>query len=735
MHRFLSVAGWIVVSVSALAVAKTAIQANAVSQTPPAQSVLAVTVAGSTPTPLLDQSTLSSKTKTEDVLPLTDLQSASINHLERGALLFHAAGSTAYRQAPEVATDVDMDITGMLAQVSVKQQFTNPTSEWLNGIYVFPLPENAAVFGLKMHIGERVIEGQIKEREQAQRTYKKARDAGRKASLVEQERPNIFTTSLANIAPGESITIELQYQQTLTYDQNKFNIRFPMVVATRYIPGNKPIRGFSGSGWAINTQQVPDAQRISPPVTHPKGTSGANPVSITVRLDAGFPLASLDSAYHAIRQTRLGGERYLIQLTEHITPANRDFELSWTPERGDAPQGALFTQKHENNETYGLLMVMPQRENIDQNAILPRELVYVIDTSGSMEGESIIQAKQALHYSLGHLRTQDTFRVIEFNSRPSAMSENALASTPANINRAKHFVDNLSANGGTEVASALAMAFSEYGHDSEAPGTVLRQIVLLTDGSVGNETELFRLIKGSLGESRLFTIGIGSSPNSYFMREAATLGRGSFTYIGNTSEVRSKLVVLFKKMAKPVLSNITIHWPGAAVSAAEIWPNPVPDVYLGEPLIVSIKLPPKQQDITINGIQAGSDWSVTLPVHSSGQAKGLDRLWASHKLRSLTSQQRLSSTPKEYQGEITRLALKHHLLSKYTSLVAVDVSPITKPVHKSANSSVKSLNPYGNTGVIPQTATPAQLKLLVGLLLLLLYFALRHKRRRTLAAV
>ena len=652
---------------------------------------------------------------------LQGLQTNSINELEQGALLLRAKDSAVFHQAPEVATDVTMDITGMFALVIVKQQFTNPTTEWLNGIYVFPLPDNAAVFGLKMHIGDQIIEGQIKERKQARRIYKKARDSGRKASLVEQERPNIFTTSLANIAPGERITIELQYQQTLDYNQNMFSIRFPMVVATRYIPGSTPIKGFSGTGWAINTNQVPDAQRISPPVTDPKRTSDSNKVSINIQLDAGFPVSSLKSAYHTITQTSLGANRYHIKLSDDASLANRDFVLSWEPKKGEAPQGALFTQNGKGTETYGLLMVMPQRDDIGQAAILPREIVYVIDTSGSMAGESMIQAKQAVRYSLNHLQAHDTFRIIEFSSHPTAMHPVALTSSTSNINRAKRFVDQLQANGGTEVASALALAFSHGTQNHAPPNSILRQIVLLTDGSIGNESDLFKLINDRLNDSRLFTIGIGSSPNSYFMREAAKLGRGSFTYIGDTSEVRDKMVQLFDKMASPVLSDISLHWPGLNASEVEVWPNPIPDVYLGEPIIVSMKFPDSQTELSLKGTRAGSEWSLVLPTKGRGKASGLDRLWASHKLQSLAHQQRLSSTPEEYQGIITDLALEHHLLSKYTSLVAVDVSPAQKPASASENRNIPVLNPHGNSGMLPQTATAAQLNILLGLIMLLLY--------------
>lgn len=703
-------AGWIVVSVSALAVAKTAIQTRATS---PLTAVLASAALSSTSASLADLGGMGG---------LADLPRVRMNDLERGALLFREAGQSTYFQAPTLATDVNMNISGMVAQVSVKQQFTNPGSIPVNGVYVFPLPENAAVFGLKMHIGERVVEGQIKERTLAKRIYRDARESGKRASLVEQERPNIFTTSLANIGPGESIIIELQYQQTLEYDQHRFSIRFPMVVATRYIPGNKTIEGFSGSGWARNTDQVPDAQRISPPFSHSKRTSSVHPVRINVQLDAGFPLASLRSTHHDISKSSSGGNRHSIQLKQDTTPANRDFELAWIPKKGEAPQGALFTQSFESEsgpEHYALLMVLPQRDDIDHSAILPREIVYLIDTSGSMSGESMQQAKEAVRYSLSQLQPRDTFQVIQFNSKPSAMSHKVIAASSSNISRALTYVDGLQSNGGTEVAAALELAFASHSRKDSRAIARLRQIVLLTDGSVGNEANLFKLIAEKLADSRLFTIGIGSSPNGYFMREAAHIGRGSFTYIGNTSDVSKKMVALFDKMATPVVSDLKIIWSGTDANAVEIWPSPIPDVYLGEPVIVSMKIPPQQTYLNLQGSQSGSQWSTKLSMTGGGKARGLDKLWASHKLSSLAGQQRLSPTPDEYRVPMTELALKHHLLSKYTSLVAVDRSPAQKPFRKSVDKNISTLLPHGNKGLIPQTATPAQIKLLGGLALLL----------------
>ena len=260
----------------------------------------------------------------------------------QGSLWLRDEQNKPYQAAPTLDTSVKMDITGMLARVQVRQTFHNPGYRWAEGIYVFPLPEQAAVDHLRMVIGERIIEGQIKERAQAQKTYQQAKQAGQRASLVEQERSNIFTNSLANIAPGESISVEIEYQQTVRYSDGAFRLRFPMVVAPRYIPGKalgveEQITAFSGTGWAQATTRIADAARITPPVRHPD-QAPLNPVTLDIRLNAGMPLAEVTSTYHPISQDVGAEGHYRIQLAENQVPAERDFELVWRPAAASAPK-------------------------------------------------------------------------------------------------------------------------------------------------------------------------------------------------------------------------------------------------------------------------------------------------------------------------------------------------------------------------------------------------------------
>src|SRR5262245_11995672 len=488
------------------------------------------------------------------------------DRVTEGTLFWRSTEQETLVPAPTLKTDVSIVVTGIVARATVRQEFTNPSGAWAEGIYVFPLPEDAAVDHLRMKVGDRLIEGVIQERAAAKAQYEQAKQEGRRAGLVEQERPNIFTTSVANIAPGAAITIEIEYQQTVRYDAGQFSLRFPMVVGPRYIPG-EPVSGPStGIGWAPDTDQVPDAARITPPVEHPS-RGPLNPVSLTVELDPGAPLARLTASYHAIQTTPLTDGRYRVELAQGPVPADRDFELAWRPNVEATPIATLFTQQ-KGAETFAVLMVTPPGANAPGGPRLPREAIFVIDNSGSMHGASIDQAKAALKMALDRLRPVDTFNVIRFNHTTDAVFPTAQPATAQNLAAASRYIGRLHADGGTEMLPALQPPLYGRAHTGR-----LRQVISLTDGAVGNEAQLVAAIHERLGDSRLFTIGIGSAPNSHFMREAARLGRGTFTYIGSINEVKEKMVSLFAKLESPALTDVEIELGGA-----EIVPEKVPAV-------------------------------------------------------------------------------------------------------------------------------------------------------------
>ena len=532
-----------------------------------------------------------------------------------GALYLKDA-SGARTATPLLFTDVAMDVSGIIARVKVAQRFVNPTSEWREGVYVFPLPEKAAVDHLRMQVGERVIEGMIKERGEARRTYETAKSEGRKTSLVEQERPNMFTTSVANIGPGEEVVVTIEYQETLRYDDGTFRLRFPLAITPRYIPGTPVESAGGGLGWSPATQQVLDADRITPPVAD-RHEGYVNPVKIAIDLRAGFPLAQLASTYHRVDVEEAPGHRYRLTLADGPIPAARDFELAWTPDVGAAPGAALFTET-KGGKTYALLMALPPSSASTPAAREPREITYIVDTSGSMEGVSIVQARDALLMALDRLQPGDRFNVIEFNSVAVALFPAPVPLDTATLARAKQFVSGLRARGGTEMLPALALALA-----GPREAAMIRQVVFLTDGAVGNEDAILRLVHDEIGDRRLFTVGIGPAPNAFFMTKAAQFGRGTYTFIGDVREVKEKMTALFRKLENPALTDIAVDWP----AGADAWPRVLPDLYAGEPVVVTAQFNANAGggNIAVSGRRGGALWGSLLPVADDGERAGRRR--------------------------------------------------------------------------------------------------------------
>jgi len=680
-----------------------------------------------------------------------------VSDVQQGSLLFRTDKPGVFHIAPTVDTKVNMKVSGMIVRAAVVQQFNNPDNNWVEGIYVFPLPDNAAVDHMRMKIGERIVEGEIKEREVAHKAYETAKQQGKKVALIDQERPNVFTNAVANIGPGETITIEIEYQQVLHYEnqqgEGKFEVRFPMTMTPRYIPGVEDdqtptdetppadhprlqpavykverVNGYQRSGWALDSQIVPDASRITPPfiINDQRDDTGNathtlyNPVSINVELNTGFPINQITSPYHQIHTTRPTQDQAVVELAQQTVAADKDFDLVWTVDSGYAPRAALFNEQ-QGDKLYNLIMVMPPTQGMQDNTEMAREVIYIIDTSGSMEGTSLQQAKSALSLALARLRPIDSFNVIQFNSTTSALFNAAQLATSQNISQAQQYINRLYATGGTEMFPALSLALQNNSDTAR-----LRQIIFLTDGSVGNETQLFDLIHSRLGNSRLFTVGIGSAPNSYFMTRAAEFGRGSYTFIGSSQEVSDKMQQLFAKLETPVLTDLKVKLPDSI--QAEIWPKQIPDLYLGEPVIIAIQSHSYAGNVQIIGQRADSEWQIELPMRGGQPGSGVGVLWARAKIKDLMDNMAVnpgnSSMQTTLKQSIIDVALQHHLVSKYTSLVAIDKTPVREIWERLNSRQMPNQMPYGSTmgmvvGSFAKTATNAQLKIILGLMLLM----------------
>jgi Ca-activated chloride channel family protein len=646
---------------------------------------------------------------------------ASINNwsdIRQGTLMVPTQGKEKqYHSALLLSTEVDITINGMIARTIVRQTFSNDSSEWIEGVYVFPLPDESAVDHLRMKIGHRIIVGEIKEKKKALQIYNEAKKQGRKATLLEQERPNVFTTSVANIAPGEIVDVEIEYQQLVQHVDGIFSIRFPMVIGTRYIPGDPTSTNassslnISGSGWATNTDQVTDASRITPPVSHPsKGK--INPVKLRVNLSPGFQVDRVKSLYHGVTSEKNEDGAFLIQFN-NLVWADRDFVLEWTPSNQEKIQAALFSEIHKEKAHY-LLMVMPPAEQLN-STVLPRELIFVLDTSGSMGGESLRQAKEALKLAISRMTSQDRFNVIEFNSTADKLFDAPKPVSPATLSKATSYIDSLEARGGTEISSALKMALN-----GKSKNHRIRQVIFLTDGCVGNEDDLFALISRRIGDTRLFTVGIGSAPNSFFMKRSAQIGRGTFTYIGKVSEIHEKMANLFQKLENSIFTNVELLADGEPVTG---YPTPIPDLYLGEPLIFSTQLNDIPENFTLRGMVGVKPWSVTLQGKARVSSDGIATHWARQKIRYLMDSLSLGADSEQIRPEIIDIALENHLVSRYTSLVAVE-KQISRVDSQSLRKAPVSTNlpagwDYNKVfGGTARTATASTMFLLMGIIAL-----------------
>jgi Ca-activated chloride channel family protein len=453
-----------------------------------------------------------------------------------------------------------------------------------------------------------------------------------------------------------------------------------MVVGHRYFPkesgrllltGGKPAQGIN-EGTVDGT--VKDVKNMTSPVLPPE-EGKINPVGLTVRINGGADLAGVKSHHHQTSSTKAEDGSLVVKLAEGPVPADRDFELTWAAGR-NASTAMLFTEEWQGRH-YGLVMIAPPKDITSDVITSGREIIFVLDSSGSMAGRSIRQAKSSLKYALSRLKPVDKFNVIQFNSQTDALFDRIVPANPRNKFMARAYVARLKADGGTEMRSALFAAL-----DGTTKPPRLRQVVFMTDGAVGNERQLFGTIARRLGDARLFTIGIGSAPNRYFMRGAARRGRGTFTFIGSPKQVQTRMKALWQKLSKPVITHITVT--PLTESKTETWPNPVPDLFSGVPVYVAVRFSGTPSDVTVTGNSAAGPWRRRLSFAGAKKGKGIAKLWAREKITSLQALRYEGVTPDEIRKQTIAVALAHGLVTRHTSLVALEkkqVRDTNLPLH------------------------------------------------------
>jgi len=586
-------------------------------------------------------------------------------------------GEILFLDLPLEHTSVNAWISGFLARVDVTQTFTNTQDDTIEAVYVFPLPDNAAVDAMTMTIGDRTIKGIIKKRDEAQAIYEQARTNGQTAALLTQERPNIFTQSVANILPGDRIEVRISYVQDLKYDHGEYEFNFPMVVGPRFIPGAPT--GRSGGGWSPDSTKVPDASRITPPVLRPDQRSGHD-IDVTLHVYAGVPVENLYSPSHRIIQEPDVDNTVTITLDPADTLPNKDFIVRYDV-TGKQPEAALLTHRGDNGGFF-TLMIQPQGD-FDIGEVTSKEMVFVVDCSGSMSGAPMAQAKALMRKAIGEMNPGDSFQIIRFSSAASQFSPLPLPNTPANVQKGLAYIDAMSGGGGTMMIEGIKASLV-YPPDPNR----LRMVLFLTDGYIGNEQEILGAIEEKIGGARLFSLGVGSSVNHYLLDRMAGAGRGFVQYIRPDEDTQPAVDLFYSRIRNPLITDIRVDWGGLDVS--DVYPGLIPDLFSEQPVILHGRYDsPGRGTVTISGKMAGQSWEQEIDVNLPADEPANDvlaTLWARTRIKSLMDRMNRGHRD-DIEKEITDLALKFRLMSQYTAFVAV-----TEEIRRDPDGTVRTVN-------------------------------------------
>lgn len=553
---------------------------------------------------------------------------------------------------PLKATSAAVNISGVIADVRVTQVYKNEGKRPVEAIYVFPASTRAAVYGMKMTIGERVIEAKIKKRDEARREYEQARDEGKSASLLEQQRPNVFQMNVANIMPGDDIKVELKYTELLVPTDRVYDFVYPTVVGPRY------------SNQTADTAS-PAERWVANPYLH-AGEAPPYTFDISVTIAAGMPIRELTCSSHKVNAQYSGPSVANVTLDKSETQGgNRDYILRYRLD-GDRIQSGLLLYEGPKENFFVLMMQPPKR--ITSANIPGREYVFIVDVSGSMHGFPLEISKKLLKTLIGNLRPSDRFNVLLFSGGSSVMSEESLPATTENIARAIHIIESQKGGGGTELLPALKRALS-----LKKPENYARTIVIATDGYVTVEEEVFDLIRNNLGNANMFAFGIGSSVNRHIIEGMAHVGMGEPFIIVKPEEAEAKAARFRSMIASPVLTGVKVKFNGFTTYKVE--PLAIPDVLAERPVIVFGKWRGTTRGtVTLSGISGAGKYAETIDIGKikpSQNNSALQYLWARHRITLLSDYNKLRADDGRIR-EVTDLGLQYSLLTAYTSFIAID---------------------------------------------------------------
>ena len=583
-----------------------------------------------------------------------------------GALIARVGEEGRRVPVPLKHTDVKAAIAGNIATVEVTQQFHNPFDTRIQARYIFPLPQNAAVHDFVMTIGERRIRGIIRERKEAERIYHQALAAGLVASLLTQERPNVFRQLVGNIEPGRQIDVNIKYFHTLTYVDGWFEFVFPMVVGPRFNPpGSTDGVGAVARGSRGASGQATEVQYLRP------GERSGHDIALSVSIDAGTPIEQVACRSHVIEQRAAAPNRAKVTLSPRDAIPNKDFVLRYRP-AGASVKSALLAHRDKRGGFFTLSLYPPADSGRVERH--PMELVFVVDCSGSMDGAPIAQAKRAVMRGLRRLQPVDTFQIIRFSNNASQLGPAPLPATDDNVRRGMQYATSLRSDGGTMMIEGIKAAL-DFPHDPAR----LRFVTFLTDGYIGNEKEILREMTKRLGPTRVFSFGVGPAVNRYLLERMAVLGKGVVAYVGIDDGAAEVMDSFFARVTRAVMTDIRIDW--GDVRVAEIYPRRVPDLFAGRPVVLTGRFEgPGPTEIRIHGQLAGRASELLVPADPDRAAPphpGIPLIWARSKIADLTNLGAYESDP-GIPGRIKDVALEYGLVSAYTAFVAVDSLTRTK---------------------------------------------------------
>jgi len=555
-------------------------------------------------------------------------------------------------QLPLKSTSADVKVLGVIADVIVRQVYKNEGKMPLEAIYIFPASTRAAVYGMKMTIGKRIILARIEERKEARRQYEEAKQQGKSASLLEQQRPNVFQMNVANILPEDIIEVELKYTELLTPTGGIYEFVYPTVVGPRY--SNQP---------AVTAR--PSQMWVENPYLH-QGQAPTYTFHMTADLAAGLPIQNVACTSHKVNIHYDGPSRASIKLyPSDKNGGNRDFILKYQLAGGQVQSGVLLFEGEK--ESFFLLMLQPPRR-VSVGQIPPREYIFIVDVSGSMYGFPLDVSKKLLKDLIGNLRPTDRFNVLLFSGGSSLMSEQSLPATSENIHHAINLIERQRGGGGTELLPALKRALSLPRSEGDS-----RSVVIVTDGYIMVEEETFDLIRKNLGDANMFTFGIGSSVNRHLLEGMARVGMGEPFVIGKPEETREKATEFRKMIESPVLTKIRVDF--GKFNVYDVEPLSTPDVFAERPVILFGKWRGNPVgEITLNGITSSGPYVNKIymrkekPLESNS---ALQYLWARHRITLLSDYNSLRQDAGRMK-EVTQLGLTYNLLTACTSFVAID---------------------------------------------------------------